>query len=356
MKKTLAVLLTCCTVLLFALFAGCTQTQTDTFNPDGKAIYTVRIVGGSGSGDYFEGDNCRAVATVPEGEQFMYWQSGEEKVSASESYMFVVTEDVILRAVYADAVADVDKDVYEVSVPKLSFLNGLVEDTDIATGAGTYLEGATCSLRLDARYASKGSFKGWAVLGEDGTVSSELLSTEVSCSFEVTGNMQVVPVFEQGYVKISRPGKEAARFKNPYLEFNRDSGDKFVDFTSQELAYLRVNLYTSPEGEGNPVGWFKLLVNPDNTAELYVEYADGTKAFDCVGEYSNCFRNTTAASDHAAFFRVVLGNSYVTGKAYYFTSQAIAKEGAVRTIDGIDCEVDDSMESEVNETFYYVAS
>ena len=356
MKKISAVLLCLCTVFLFAFFAGCEGTQADTFNPDGKAIYTVRIVGGSGSGDYFEGDNCMAEADVPEGKQFMYWQRGEEKVSAAESYLFAVTEDVILRAVYADAVADIDREVCEVSVPKLSFLNGLVEDEAIASGTGTYLEGATCSLRLDARYASKASFKGWAVLGENGEVSAELLSTDVTCTFEVTENIQVVPVFGQGFVKLARPGKETARFKDPYLEFNRDTGDKFVDFGSAELAYLRVNLYTDPEGAGSPAGWFKLLVNPENPTELYVAYADGTKAFDCVGNYSNCYRNTVTASDHADFFRAVLGDGYVAGRAYYFTSQAVAKEGTVRTVDGMECEVGDSLESEVNETYYYVAS
>lgn len=354
-KKAMAIAVCLTAVTALSSMTACTEGST--FNPDGKNIYTVRVDGGKGSGDYFEGDICKISAETPEDMQFMYWMSGGEQLSSSEEYLFTVSGDVSIKAIYADEVADAYKEVYKVSVTGFSFLNGIVEKDGGVSGEGTYIEGSTCTLTLSDYYVKNSNFLGWKAVNADGQLSEYYVSASPSYSFEVTADTEVVPVFNKGFTRMKTPGKESARFNGAYLEFNREPAgtDGFVDFTDRKLDYLKVLLYNNVDKTGGPVGWFKLRVNPDNTAELYAEYSDGRKAFDCVGGYGNCFRNTTSMSDHYEFFKTVLGDKLTDGARFYFATQAVAKRETEVEINGIKCELGNSFESELNEVYYYAS-
>ena len=67
--------------------------------------YTVTVVGGTGGGEYEEGETCTVTATVPSGRQFVRWLINGEEASASPSYTFTVTQDVIVTAEFGDEIA-----------------------------------------------------------------------------------------------------------------------------------------------------------------------------------------------------------------------------------------------------------
>ena len=62
--------------------------------------YAVKVVNGSGSGTYREGDEVTVTADVIEGRAFVEWQVGGVRVSTDNPYTFTVTGKIKLTAVY----------------------------------------------------------------------------------------------------------------------------------------------------------------------------------------------------------------------------------------------------------------
>ena len=357
-KKVLTVAACLTAVAALSLTSACGSGKSaEDPSASGKNIFTVRVDGGTGDGDYYEGDICQINAETPAGKQFMYWLSGDQQLSSSEEYLFTVSGDMVITAVYADAVEDAYKNVYTVSVGGVSYKNGITQVDGVVVGDGGYLEGSVCRLSLNGIYSTDNTFLGWKTLDAQGQLSQDFISISRNCTLTVTQDVTVVPVFDKGFVRMNTPGKQTARLNGAYLEFNREMPGSagFVDFNDPNIDYVKVSVYSNPDKVGGPLGWFALKISSVDPTELCVEYSTGVKAFECVGKFTNCFRNTTLTTDHTQFFMQVLGGSITPGANYYMASQIIVKQGVQVEQDGIMCELGDSLESETNEVYYFSA-
>lgn len=92
-----------CFALVMALsfvLVGCGKDDpAPTPPPSSEAVtYTVTVVGGTGGGEFEEGENCTLTATVPEGKVFVRWTVDGQQVSTDNPYTFAVTKDVTVTA------------------------------------------------------------------------------------------------------------------------------------------------------------------------------------------------------------------------------------------------------------------
>ena len=147
----------------------------------GEPLFHVEVwaspqAGGSvtGGGDFHDGEICTVTASPNPYFVFDGWKEGDEVVSLEANYSFVVHEDHSLIACFSDhshviiALADPEE-------------GGVIE------GAGTYMEGETCTL---SAVANEGfTFRHWI---EDG----EVLTEQPSFSFEVTTDRALKAVFD----------------------------------------------------------------------------------------------------------------------------------------------------------------
>lgn len=147
----------------------------------GEPLFHVEVwaspeAGGSvtGGGDFHEGETCTVTATPNPYYVFDGWKEGDVVVSLEESYSFVVHEDHNLVACFSDhshviiALADPEE-------------GGVIE------GAGTYMEGETCTLSAVANDGF--TFLHWL---EDGQV----LTQQPSFSFVVITDRALKAVFQ----------------------------------------------------------------------------------------------------------------------------------------------------------------
>ncbi len=104
MKKKMFTRLTAlCFALVMALsfvLVGCGKDDpAPTPPPSSEAVtYTVTVVGGTGGGEFEEGENCTLTATVPDGKVFVRWTVDGQQVSTDNPYTFAVTKDVTVTA------------------------------------------------------------------------------------------------------------------------------------------------------------------------------------------------------------------------------------------------------------------
>lgn len=75
-----------------------------------ETVCTVKVTGGSGSGDYHVNDNVTLVANAPEaGKKFSHWVDGEGNIlSYNEKFAFIIFSDLEAVAVYVDINENVD--------------------------------------------------------------------------------------------------------------------------------------------------------------------------------------------------------------------------------------------------------
>ena len=108
MKKKMFTRLTAlCFALVMALsfvLVGCGKDDpAPTPPPSSEAVtYTVTVVGGTGGGEFEEGENCTLTATVPEGKVFVRWTVDGQQVSTDNPYTFAVTKDVTVTAEFSE--------------------------------------------------------------------------------------------------------------------------------------------------------------------------------------------------------------------------------------------------------------
>ena len=104
MKKKMFTRLTAlCFALVMALsfiLVGCGKDDpAPTPPPSSEPVtYTVTVVGGTGGGEFEEGENCTLTATVPDGKVFVRWTVDGQQVSTDNPYTFAVTKDVTVTA------------------------------------------------------------------------------------------------------------------------------------------------------------------------------------------------------------------------------------------------------------------
>ena len=108
MKKKMFTRLTAlCFALVMALsfvLVGCGKDDPAPTPPPSSepTTYTVTVVGGTGGGEFEEGENCTLTATVPAGKVFVRWTVDGQQVSTDNPYTFAVTKDVTVTAEFSE--------------------------------------------------------------------------------------------------------------------------------------------------------------------------------------------------------------------------------------------------------------
>lgn len=137
-----------------------------------KCDVTVDIKGSGyvdGIGTYNEGDRVTLTATGSYGFTFKYWQEDGQRISNSDTYTFIASED-------RDITAYFERNTYKITT-SANYPNA----GDVA-GGGQYLYEDTARLTASVDYGY--TFGGWYSGGE-------LLSTSTHYSFEVVDNVTV---------------------------------------------------------------------------------------------------------------------------------------------------------------------
>ncbi len=132
-----------------------------------------------GSGTYEEGNICTLTATANTGYAFTNWTENGEVVSTEASYSFTVTGD-------RELVANFALQSYSISASANPSEGGSV------SGAGNYNYGSTCTVTATANTGY--TFTNW-------TENGEVVSTEASYSFTISGDRELVASFAlQSYI------------------------------------------------------------------------------------------------------------------------------------------------------------
>ena len=135
----------------------------------------------TGGGSYQQGATCTVTATANEGYYFFSWMENGEEVSASASYSFTVTSNRNLVAFF-------------MANPVNCIINASASPSNggSISGAGTYPLGQICTLIASANPGY--TFMNWTE-GMSWEAGGEIISTEASYSFTVTGNWNLVANF-----------------------------------------------------------------------------------------------------------------------------------------------------------------
>lgn len=279
-----------------------------------KPIYIVEVIGGTGSGHYYEGDVCSVTATVPEGKNFLKWMANDEDVSAQEEYTFEVTEDVEVVAVFNDTVDYVDTEVFTVKT-----VNGI--------GDGAYLAGSQCTVSVPAADEDR-NFKGWTEYSEDETTGSPVLSAEAKYTFTVTKDITLEAEYND--TRLATP--TADMFKISWRESNvsylleldrmkNDDGTAASVFDGR-VEYVLIHIYDSQYAK-KPVASFKFVQDGETAAKFTT--MDGSAEFTGInGGPGNYYRDWVAKAEVYDFLRSVLGESYNAETTYSFATQLVS--------------------------------
>ena len=136
----------------------------------------------TGSGAYSSGSLATLTATASDGYIFINWTKNETVVSTNAMYSFAVTEDGIYVANFAEIGSGGSTLYCSISA------SSNVENGGSVSGSGYYFIGQTCALSATANYGY--TFTNW-------TENDEVVSTEATYSFIVTGERTLVANFEQ---------------------------------------------------------------------------------------------------------------------------------------------------------------
>ncbi len=149
----------------------------------GTQNYTVSVsanpaIGGTvtGGGTYPQGQSCTVTATANDGYNFVNWTEGGNVVSTQANYTFVVNGN---RNLVANFEAEVQ--TYNIRLSANPMLAGTV------SGGGTFQEGETCTATASPNNGY--NFVNW-------TENGNVVSTNASYSFTVTGNRMLVANFQ----------------------------------------------------------------------------------------------------------------------------------------------------------------
>ena len=149
----------------------------------GTQQYTVNVsanpnIGGSvtGGGTYNQGQSCTVTATPNAGYTFTNWTENGNVVSTNRNYTFTVTGN---RTLVANFQAQPQN--YNITVSANPTNGGSVN------GGGTFQEGQSCTVSATANTGY--TFTNW-------TENGNVVSTQASYTFTVTGNRTLVANFE----------------------------------------------------------------------------------------------------------------------------------------------------------------
>ena len=229
--------------------------------------------------------------------------------------------------------ASVPSGLYTVKVD-----GGLIDGslTEVAAGHGN-------TIILTAEAQDGKLFAGWfLVLDEEGTLSEEPLSANLTYEYKVTGNVTIKAVFSESAEKIklaipdNSKSELISRATGGAVELDRAAGKTDTMF-DDGVASVIYYIYTSPDAQKEEyVGQFRLHV--DLNADMaggaafvgWIESVDGAISYNVVrGDIGNYYVETSETSFFYDLIRQVVGYDYSEGQVYYFAAQAIAAEGSV---------------------------
>ena len=149
-------------------------TQTYTINVSANPTNGGTVTGG---GTYNQGQSCTVTASANSGFTFTNWTENGSVVSTQPSYTFTVTGNRTLVANF-----QAQPQSYTITVSANPTNGGNV------TGGGTYQQGQSCTVTATANNGY--SFTNW-------TENGNVVSTQASYTFTVTGNRTLVANFTQ---------------------------------------------------------------------------------------------------------------------------------------------------------------
>ena len=149
----------------------------------GTQTYTISVsanpnIGGTvtGGGTYQQGQSCTVTATANAGYTFTNWTENGSVVSTQASYTFTVNSNHNLVANFQEQIQ-----YYNIRLSANPFNGGTV------TGGGSFQQGQTCTISATANDGY--TFINW-------TENGNVVSTEASYSFTVTGSRRLVANFQ----------------------------------------------------------------------------------------------------------------------------------------------------------------
>ena len=217
------------------------------------------------------------------------------------------------------------KDRYTITVE-----NGLIDEeyTEVTAGYGV-------SLTIKANKVDGFFFSGWYNVDENGETTGDAISTNLTMTVSVTGNMSVKAVFTQETVKLDTPDNSAGKLiykegtGTAAIAFDRAGTKMFAEGVDHILFYV----YTSADADKS-----------DYVARFIFNRYDGAANVDCNTSFATLdgkeykyVRGGNGAywiTDVAYFYdmlRELIGYDYSYGQNYYFAAQAIAVKDTVYT-------------------------
>ena len=221
MKKVLSLILSVIFILSLTAFVACREnsgdgdsssiiSSSDNSGDSSSAArdsYTVTVENGEGSGEYEKNTLVTITATVPEGKAFVKWISGNEDISTRNPYVFVVSKDITLTAVFEDV-----RDSYTVTVE-----NG--------TGSGEYAKDTRATVTATVPKGKK--FVKWVSGNED-------ISTKNPYVFVVSKDITLTAVFEdETEIDVIHNDAVLVKAKDYYFDFE----EGLDNFASSEKAF-----------------------------------------------------------------------------------------------------------------------
>ena len=257
------------------LIFGATENMTLTAVFEDEPIetkYTIIIENGTGGGEYEEGEQVIATATVPDRKIFVKWISGTDYVSSSNPYIFNAVEDKTLTAVFTDEPVGTETCVITV---------------EGGTGSGEYEIGS--QVTVTAIVPEGETFVKWVSDNDDEYTDNPFtfVATEditLTAQFEKADPDPIKEAFTYAPLEIESfaySGK-ALTFEYKAVDDSSNTGNTisfalFADGWKRVTDNIVINVVTNSisadigviEDEGN--GWKKVKINlddmPINTAE-----------------------------------------------------------------------------------------
>jgi uncharacterized repeat protein (TIGR02543 family) len=312
------------------------------FAAEAPNTYTVSVSaspssGGtvSGGGTFAQGQSCTVRATAASGYTFQKWTENGSQVSTNATYTFTVTGNRSLVAHFVET-----PNSYTISAGVTPTGAGTV------TGAGTYQQGQSCTLRATA--GTGYSFQKW-------TKNGTQVSTNATYTFTVTESASYVAHFQLQSYTISTSSNPSAGGtttgggtynygQNCTLRATANNGYTFLKWTRNGTQVSTNATYTFPvTASGSYVAHFdehtyniNVSASPSNGGTVSgggVHYYNQSCTVHAVANsgytFTNWTENGSQVSTNANYTFTVTGNRTLVA---HFTQQSQAPTGAINGV------------------------
>lgn len=229
------------TAIMLILVIAVSCKKSDTVNDGGSGggvvepqHYSIDVLasptdGGTvtGGGDFEEGRTCTVSAIPATGYTFTNWTENGDEVAVDADYTFVVSGD---RSLVANFISNGGGSVY-------FYVNIIAEPEEFGsvTGGGRYQEGQTCTVTASPGFVY--IFTNW-------TENDTVVSDNVSYTFDVTGNRNLVANFAlPAYVDLSLPSGTLWASCNLGANMPDEYGDYFAWGETEPKGYYDCDNY-----------------------------------------------------------------------------------------------------------------